>query len=230
MNIKLRTRQAGWLRALLTLTVLGLTTRVFAEPAQEGRAPGSADLHFSAPRDRPTELCIRIDDREQTRTIELRLQPMSAPREKAVAVPPVMRPDPALAPASHPPVQAQQAARVQVSLPTYVLAAGALSMLAAGVGLAVSGRHALDEFRDRCAARGCDHDDGAHGRRLYVAADVTLALSAGFLAAALWSYFAQDHAPEKSPWQGAPSKTRLRQLPSLSVADKSAALSWGVRF
>jgi hypothetical protein len=118
----------------------------------------------------------------------------------------------------------------RISTPTYALAVSTTSLLATGVVLGVRGRRELDRLDAHCDGLGCDHGDVTRGRRLYVAADVMLGVSAGFLLATLWSYFARDRESDPRSFGTAHDASTTRYLPSLSVTPQRGMLAWSASF
>jgi hypothetical protein len=117
-----------------------------------------------------------------------------------------------------------------ISASTYALSASTLSFLTTGVALGVRGRRELDHLHERCDEHACGHGDAALGRRLYVAADVMLGLSAGFALAAVWSFFVGDRESDQRSFHTAHGASATRYAPSFSMAPRRGMLAWSASF
>lgn len=185
-------------------------------------------LRLTTDPDTPTELCIRIERDERTRTIELSLKPMTAANTievapRATPAAPYQGDESAARSTLPSPVRDSWASRISGS--TYALSASTLSFLVTGVALGVRGRRELSHLQERCGELPCGHGDATLGRRLYVAADVMLGLSAGFALATLWSFFVGDRESDPRSFH-----TVHSGAPRLSIAPQGGTLAWSASF
>jgi hypothetical protein len=80
-----------------------------------------------------------------------------------------------------------------LSVPTLALSGAALVSAGAFVGFAVHGKQEYDDLKKQCGST-CPESRTERGRRDYVIANVALASTLGFAAAAIWVYVAQRPA------------------------------------
>jgi hypothetical protein len=176
--------------------------RVFAdgkllEGYLDGRAhpidPGVYKLRFEAPGHRPEEQPLTIREGEKNRMVRARL----ASTEPAPALT-SGTPAPGVI-SNDVPAQPKPKSKVHIPTATLVLGGSAVVGFAAMTAFAVAGKHEHDRLEKSCAPE-CSEDSTKRGRRAYILADVSLGLSLGLTAAALWTYFAgRDVEPESPP-------------------------------
>ncbi len=150
----------------------------------DGRAhpidPGVYKLRFEAPGHRAEEQPLTIREGEKGRMVRARLANMAPTAAMASEgpVPGVISND----------VSEQPERKVHVPTATLVLGGSALVGFAAMTAFAVAGKHEHDQLENSCAPH-CSDESTERGKRLYILADVSLGLSLGLTAAAVWSYF-----------------------------------------
>lgn len=107
----------------------------------------------------------------------------------------------------------------RLALTSYVLGGSALAALGAGIAAGVVGK----QIWNACDADGCSEDRKAHGKRLYIGADVAFAVSGGLAAAATWLYFSARRERKRD-------RASALDNVSASVGAGGAALAWRSSF